>query len=376
MLLLAAGTPRTRGGLPEVKLIRTPDDGIQPQVVVDRSGVVHLIYFKGEDEAGDIYYVRKSTQDTSFSKPVRVNSVPGSAVAIGSVRGAQIAVGRGGRVHVGWLGSDRAQPRGPGNSTPMLYARLNDRGSAFEPERNVMQFAVGLDGGGSVAADNFGNVYVVWHGNPDKNGESHRRVWVARSHNDGETFEREVLANRDPTGACGCCGIRAFADDRGTLYILYRAAREEIHRDIYLLTSLDQGRSFKPDLLSPWELSMCPMTTDYISETRTNALIAWQTERQVYYATVARGTHKVVDAVAAPGQGSDRKFPVVVGNSRGDVLLVWTEGTAWKRGGSLAWQVFDREGKPSEVKGGAPGVPVWGLVAAYTEPQGGFVVIY
>jgi hypothetical protein len=258
----------------------------------------------------------------------------------------------------------------------MLYVRLNDAGTDFEPERNVMQFAVGLDGGGSVAADHFGNVYVVWHGNPDKNGEANRRVWVARSHDDGKTFEREVLANRDPTGACGCCGMRAFADDRGTLYILYRAAKEGIHRDMYLLVSTDQGRSFKEDLVSQWELNACPMTTDYISEAGTNALVAWQTEGQVYYATVSRGTHQVSDAAAAPGPGSDRKFPAVVGNSRGDVLLAWTEGTAWKRGGSLAWQGFNREGKPNEVKGSAPGVPVWGLVAAFSEPHGGFVIIY
>jgi hypothetical protein len=375
-LILARGIARTHEEASMVKVIRTPDGGIQPQVAVDRDGMVHLVYFKGEDLAGDLYYVRKSPRDTAFSKPIRVNSVPGSAVATGSIRGAHIAVGRSGRVHVAWLGSGKAQPRGPGNTTPMLYTRLNDAGTTFEPQRNVMQFAVGLDGGGSVAADNFGNVYVVWHGNPDKNGEANRRVWVAHSRDDGRTFEREVLANKDPTGACGCCGLRAFADDHGTLYILYRAAQEGIHRDMYLLTSSDRGRTFKQDLVSPWELNACPMTTDYLSQAEADVLIAWQTQEQVYYATVSRGTHKLSDAVAAPGPGNDRKFPAAASNARGEVLLAWTEGTAWKRGGSLAWQVFDKQGRPSEVKGSAPGVPVWSLVAAYSDPRGGFCIIY
>ncbi len=376
VLISVAGIPLPRGGRTSVEVIRTPDGGIQPQVAVDREGVVHLVYFKGEETAGDVYYVRKAPRDTEFSKPLRVNSVPGSAVAAGSIRGAQIALGRRGRVHVAWLGSGKAQPRGPGNATPMLYTRLNDAGTAFEPQRNVMQFALGLDGGGSVAADDFGNVYVVWHGNPDKNGEANRRVWVARSHDDGKTFEREVLANRDPTGACGCCGLRAFADDHGTLYILYRAAREGIHRDMYLLTSSDRGRTFKEDLVSQWELNACPMTTDYLSQAASDVLIAWQTQEQVYYATVFRATHKLSDAVAAPGPGNDRKFPAAVSNSRGDILLAWTEGTAWKRGGSLAWQVFDKQGRPSGVKGSEPGVPVWGLVAAFADPRGGFCIIY
>lgn len=375
-LLWAAKIPRSSEGRPEVKIIRTPDGGIQPQVAVGRDGVVHLIYFKGPDNAGDIYYVRKGPGDAGFSKPIRVNSFPGSAIAIGSVRGAQIALGRRGRVHVSWLGSDKAQPRGPGNSTPMLYARLNDSGTAFEPQKNVMQFAVGLDGGGSVAADKSGNVYVVWHGNPDKNGEVNRRVWVARSRDDGRTFEREVAANKDPTGACGCCGLRAFADDRGTLYILYRAARKAIHRDMYLLVSTDHGNTFKSDLVSKWELNACPMSTDFISQDGKNALIAWQTEEQVYFATVAGSGRKLSEAVPAPGQGSDRKHPAVIGNSQGDILFAWTEGTGWKKGGSLAWQVFDKEGRPTEIKGSVPGLPAWDLVAAFPDPRGGFNIIY
>src|SRR5438128_3886320 len=36
-------------GAERVKLVRTPDDGLQPQAAVDRQGVIHLIYFKGDD---------------------------------------------------------------------------------------------------------------------------------------------------------------------------------------------------------------------------------------------------------------------------------------------------------------------------------------
>src|SRR5712692_551970 len=96
-LWCAAGSSPTRTGHPPVRLIRTPNGGIQPQAAVDSAGVVHLVYFKGDDGAGDLYYVRKGPRDADFSKPIRVNSVPGSAVAIGTVRGAQIAMGRGGR---------------------------------------------------------------------------------------------------------------------------------------------------------------------------------------------------------------------------------------------------------------------------------------
>src|SRR5262249_54395214 len=38
---------------PRVQVVKTPNDGIQPQALSDGNGVVHLIYFKGEPGGGD-----------------------------------------------------------------------------------------------------------------------------------------------------------------------------------------------------------------------------------------------------------------------------------------------------------------------------------
>ena len=360
----------------EVIIMRTPGGGIQPQLALDRQGVLHLIYFKGDPSAGDIYYVRRVPGAADFSPPIRVNSVPGSAIAIGSVRGAQVAIGSGGRVHVAWLGSSKAQPRGPDNATPMIYTRLNDAGTAFEPQRNVMQFAVGLDGGGSVAADKLGNVYVVWHGNPDKNGEANRRVWMARSADDGKTFARETPVYPESSGACGCCGMRAFADSSGNVYILYRAATQSIHRDMILLVSNDHGKTSLGNRVANWQLNACPMTTDAIGEAGQNILLAWETAGQVFFAQAAHGTPTILDATAAPGAAQDRKHPALAANSQRESLLAWTEGTAWERGGSIAWQGFDKNGRPTQTRGTAPGLPVWGLVAAFANEDGTFTIVY
>src|SRR5262249_54300821 len=146
----------------KVTLLRVPNRGIQPQVAVDANATVHLIYFHGDAGAGDIYYCQ-ADDGRKFTQPLRVNSEPGSAIAIGNIRGAHLALGKKGRVHVAWNGSDKAKPRGPENALPMMYTRMNDQSTAFEPERNVIHQAIGLDGGGSVAADDRGNVYVAWH---------------------------------------------------------------------------------------------------------------------------------------------------------------------------------------------------------------------
>jgi len=128
--------------------------------------------------AGDIFYVRREAGEATFTEPVRVNSHPGSAIAMGTIRGAQLAIGQNGRVHVAWNGSNKA-PKGPGGN-PMLYARLNDAGIAFEPQRNLITWAGGLDGGGTLAADAKGRVYVFWHAMADAKDKSAKSGLKAR----------------------------------------------------------------------------------------------------------------------------------------------------------------------------------------------------
>jgi hypothetical protein len=356
---------------------RIPNRGIQPQVAVDGKGVVHLIYFRGEPAAGDVFYVRSEDGGTTFSAPLRVNRHAGSAIAVGNIRGAHLALGMNGRVHVAWMGSDRAQPRAPHKAMPMLYTRLDEAGTAFEPERNVIGSAVGLDGGGSLAADEAGNVYVSWHAPvPGMKGEENRRVWVAHSADDGKTFGPERPVNEDTTGACGCCGMRAFADHRGAVYVLYRSATVGIHRDMYLLRSPKDGTGFRGDKLQEWTTGTCPMSSAAFCESAVGVLAAWETDGRVYYTRIDPATGQRSAPVAAPGSGKGRKHPAVAANAGGETLLAWTEGMGWNQGGSLAWQLYDKDGKPVGERGRADGVPTWSLVAAFAGPDGTFVVLY
>lgn len=361
--------------MPEIVVLRTPSEGIQPQTVVDREGVVHMIYFIGDATEGDIQYVRREPGANDFSKPVRVNSDPKSAVAVGTVRGPQLAVGRNGRVYVIWFGS-RVHNKGSDGPMPVFFSRQNDSGTAFEPQRNLMVYAQGGDGGLSIAANTKGEVYAVWHARGSETGESHRRVYLARSRDDGKTFAREIPISPAELGACGCCGMRALVDHRGTVYVLYRAAAESIHRDMTLLVSADHGGTFRAGKLDPWELSACPMTTAYLSESRETVLAAWEKAGEVYFDKIDPRSFKLLSPIAAPSHGDNRKHPAVAGNANGQVLLAWTEGTRWEKGGSLAWQLFNAAGEPIGLEGHAPDLRVWGLPSVFANRQGNFTIVF
>jgi hypothetical protein len=63
-------------------------------------------------------------------------------------------------------------------------------------------------------------------------------------------------------------------------------------------------------------------------------------------------------------------------NARGEMIVAWTEGTGWERGGALAWQVYDRAGKPTGERGRVDGgIPVWGLPAVVGTDRG-FTIIH
>lgn len=354
-----------------VEIVPVPDGGIQPQAVVDATGTIHLIYFKGVPAGGDLFYVRRRAADAAFSTPLRVNNHAGTAIATGSVRGGQIALGRAGWIHIAWNGS-RPIERDGVTQTPMWYARLAPGGAGFDPQRAIGSQTTHLDGGGSVAADPGGRVYVAWHAAGLEEGEPHRRIYVAASTNDGARFDAErAFANEG--GACGCCGLETLADSRGRLQVLYRSAGGGVHRDAMWMTVGSRGAS-APVLLQAWELPACPMTTFAMARAPGGIVAAWETQQQIYSALLNPEERQVSPVTAMAGSGI-RKHPSVAINAGGDRLIAWTEGTAWARGGSVAWELRNARGDRVASEANAGAVPVWGLVSAIARPDGTFVIL-
>jgi hypothetical protein len=357
-----------------VSIERLPESGLQPQAITAPDGTVHLIYLAGEAEASDIFYRRRTTEG-GWSGPLKVNSQAGSAVAIGTIRGPQLALGRNGRAHVVWNGSQSAIPKPVNGGSPLLYARLSDDGRGFSAQRDLIGRTHELDGGGSVAADAKGRVFVVWHASPaGSKGETNRAVFLALSTDDGGSFALERIISRTGTGACGCCGLAAFANEGGEVYVLFRTARTMMQRDMALLVSSDRGGSFRESFSHPWSVGVCPMSSANIAAADHGTWAAWETAGRVQFARLADADGKPQPRAFGALKGA--KHPRVAVNRKGETLLVWTEGTGWQRGGSFAWQVIDAKGEPTAEKGEREGIPAWSYATAYAKPDGEFVILH
>jgi hypothetical protein len=364
LVLVAAQSPASR-----IELVRAPSGGIQPRAMVDEQGTLHVVAFHGAEGGGELEYVRSSDGGKTFGAPLAVSSVPKSAVAIGNVRGAGIALGRRGRIHVLWngAGSDHAK-------APLLYARLDDAGTAFEPARDLAGAHHGLDGGSAVAADAAGNVWLVWHAPDGAEGEANRRVFVARSRDDGATFEPEVAVGDEGTGVCPCCGLGAIAGADGALAILYRTARNGDERDTTMLLADESGGPFLARKLDEWRVASCVMSTYSLARGAHGLLGAFESAGQIRFAPLSATAAAPEDA---PGAPSSRKHPSLASGADGSVLLAWIEGMSWGRGGTLAWQLFGPDGKPiAGEHGRRDGVPAWSLVQAVALPGDRYVVLY
>ena len=380
LLLLGLAVSTMPAVVGRVQVERLPAGGLQPQAVADAAGAIHIVYFRGDDRAGDLYYVRRSAAG-AYSSPLRVNSQPTSAVSRGSVRGAQLALGRGDRIHVIWNGSHAGTPQMAGGLMPLFYSRLT--AGAFEPQRNLLTWSGGVDGGGTVVADAAGHVVVAWHANPGAGADARGTVFVARSDDEGATFGREHRVSSESLGACGCCSMRGLIDRRGAVHLLYRAAGADVNRDTMLLSSPDLGATFTTRPLQRWTIGACPMSTFALADAGGGVTAAWDTDGQIFFERnlAAPGRQQAAAAsserpLPAPGETGVRKHPVLAVNARGETLLAWLEGTAWQRGGALAWQLYDAAGRPDGGPGAAPGIPVWGLAAAAPLADGRFLLVY
>ena len=344
--VVCLGSVHSLAKAPTVTFEKTPHGGIQPQVIVDASGTLHLLYYKGQPREGDLFYVSRGKGQKGFSAPLQVNSIAKSACCIGSIFRARMAIGQGGVVHVLWNGSfgfvkkqweKKGKERTPEEFVFLFYTRLSGDGKSFLPQRNLNSKTYDLDGNGAITADRNGAVNVFWHAK-HKNREDRLAITV-RSTDNGKSFLSESLITKRPLGVCECCTMEAFSSSKGKLYVAYRTA-EKTSRNVVIFSSDEGGGQFNEVHRHQWNILACPASTFAFAEDDRRIFAAWETQGHVYLKDVLSKTpSKNVSKGSKSG-----KYPSLALNGMGDRLVTWSADTGWGKGGYLQYEVANRSG--------------------------------
>ena len=355
---------------PPVVELRVPDEGRIPQLTVDASGTLHLMYLRGAITGGDLYYVRREAGASDWSPPVRVNSEPRSVIGMGPMDGGDLAVvpSEDGppTLHAVWFLTDPLR---------FYHARRLPGEEGFSPQHVIWDLGDGVvEARPTIAGSATGDLFVAWHaGTEADTDDAHRAVHLMTSDDGGTTFSPPVVVSPTDEGACGCCSPEALADgDR--LWIAYRGAGENVRRGMRLLVSRDGGAHFEDELLDPWELGACPVTTTTFARGPETTRIAWETDGQVFFAPLDEPTRRV-----SPGgvRRFRRKNPSIATNGSDLTILAWGDAPGYRAGGTLHWQIYDGDGREVGPAGGGTETIASGSGPATAAlPDGRFAVVY
>ncbi len=354
----------------------TPDGGLQPRLIVDATGNVHLLYFKKrlnqpQAREGNLFYRQYDTASSQWGSPIKVSSSAFNLQTF-SIARAGMAIDGTGRIHVIWYLPKEAQ---------YIYARSDTARSAFEPQLSmVTRYAEGIDAGADITAK--GNqVAIVW-GAGDLSKESARTVFARVSADNGASFGDELVLGDTGLGACACCSLATDFSQDGDLRVAYRSAIDGVGRHMQLLTvQLAQGAVASSAYaavheLQQWELSSCPLSTNDIAADNLG-------DQWLVFETAARIVQMKLDGdsqqslVAEPVINTRQKNPAIALNTAGQRLVVWGEAISHSRGGKLNIRLFDTEGASIETHYNTElEITEFSFPAAAPLPNDTFLILY
>ena len=295
-------------------------EGIHPAVGLDPAGTVHVVFGRGRS----ILYTT-STDGTTFTKPVLVDSLPG--LHLGASRGPQIAATA---KSVVITAIDKAGD---------VWAYTLDRRSGRWQKRVAITDMpdVAKEGFVALAAGPADSYNAVWL---DLRGNHRNKLVGARSSDGGRTWSKNQVIYQSPDGTiCECCQPSMVS--RGlTVAIMFRNFLGG-SRDMYLLKSTDGGHTFgRAEKMGEgtWKLNACPMDGGGLFIAPDGAIsTVWRRADKLYTARPEQPETEL-------GAGKNAK---IVATDKGDYIAFQRDGQVWTT----------KPGQPQPVAMGEGGYP-------------------
>src|SRR2546422_824408 len=203
-------------------LSNDPGDSENPQIVVDSTGNINVVWQDNPPGNWQILFTRSSDGGATFSTPKNISNDP---------RGAgnpYMAVDSGGNINVAWVSSPTVLPN------IISFSRSSDGGATFSTPITLSTMP---SGDAQIAIDSSGNINVVW---------TFSDIFFSRSSDGGATFSTPQNLSND---------LRAWApqiatDSSGNINVIW-TDNTPGNYDIFFSRSSDGRATFSaPENLS------------------------------------------------------------------------------------------------------------------------------
>jgi hypothetical protein len=216
---------------------------------------------------GDIFLATSRDGGRTFSAPVRVNRVDGTARISGEIA-PRVAVSAGASkepiVTVTWNAKEAA--------TTIKTARSRDGGRTFVEEKDLQKAgSIGDRGWQASTLDSRGTLHSIWLDHramaASKAGGDHsehkgEHDGVAMAQRSGLYYAADGVAERELfKGVCYCCKTAMATGPKGEIYAAWRHVFAGNMRDMGFTMSRDGGKTFTPLTRvnqDSWSIQGCP----------------------------------------------------------------------------------------------------------------------
>jgi BNR repeat-like domain len=270
----------------------------QPQLAVDATGAIHVVY--GVNDV--VCYRTSANGGQTFSKPAELTFA--HAMSLGMRRGPRIAASEKG-ICITAIGGKQ----GKGRDGDVLAMCSTDGGKNWTGPVQVNDVDdAAREGLHAMAAGPRGEICCVWLDLRNRATE----IMAAISLDGGQTWSKNILVYKSPDGSvCECCHPSVTIDERGRILVQWRNSLGG-NRDIYVASSSDGGKSFGAAQklgTGSWPLRACPMDGGAIAVSGNQISSVWRRDKSLYLTTSASNTEQLLGPgeqpwIAATKQGS------------------------------------------------------------------------
>ncbi len=331
---------------------------------------------------GDIFVATSRDGGRTFSAPVRVNAIEGTARISGEIA-PRVAVSTGAGkepiVSVTWNAKEDA--------TAIKTARSRDGGRTFVEEKALQKAgAIGDRGWQASTLEARGTLHAIWLAHRemaaskavgDQSAHKGEHDGVAMAQKSGLYYAADGVAERELfKGVCYCCKTAMASGPNGEIYAAWRHVFAGNMRDMGFTMSRDGGKTFTPLTRvnqDGWSIQGCPDDGPAMAvDAKGTVHLVWPTvqkEQGVILYSTSRDGRSFTAPVRIPTLGGPKpSHPQIAIDKTGRVFVAWDESASGVRRAAIAQPGTS---KAPTLLGDATAYPVMaatdaGLVAVWT----------